>query len=506
MRRRQGVVWMRRVLAVLLVTLAILVVGGAPSGAAAAAGPGRPGAAARVDFNGDGFSDLAVGAPGENSGAGAVNILYGSAGGLAGANQTLTQVVAEAGDGFGSALAKGDFNGDQITDLAVGAPGEGVGGADVAGAVSVFYGSQSGLPATSQVLLQGNPELADQFGAALDTGSFDADVNDDLAVGAPGEGVGNASAAGAVTVFSGSANGLGGNGRVILQGNPEIGDRFGESLAAEFFNGASDSLSDLAVGAPGETVGGAEFAGAVSVFYAGPNGLPASGQAILQGNPERGDSFGSALAAGYFNQGLEADLAVGAPGETVGGRAAAGAVTVLAGTSGGLPSSGQAIVQGPGTGGSPEEGDVFGSALAGAPFDGDVIYDLAIGAPGEDLGGLFDAGVVHVLYGSAAGLVGVGQVLSQDSPGVPGNAESDDHFGGALARGLFFNDFNGQQPADLAIGVPLEDVGSGLDAGAVDVLYGSATGLPGAGAQLFTQGFGTGGQPEQFDTFGAALD
>jgi hypothetical protein len=207
MRRRQGVVWMRRVLAVLLVTLAILVVDGAPSGAAAAAGPGRPGAASRVDFNGDGFSDLAVGAPGENSGAGAVNILYGSAGGLAGANQTLTQVVAEAGDGFGSALAKGDFNGDQITDLAVGAPGEGVGGADVAGAVSVFYGSQSGLPATSQVLLQGNPELADQFGAALDTGSFDADVNDDLAVGAPGEGVGNASAAGAVTVFSGRRTG-----------------------------------------------------------------------------------------------------------------------------------------------------------------------------------------------------------------------------------------------------------------------------------------------------------
>ena len=174
--------------------------------------------------------------------------------------------------------------------------------------------------------------------------------------------------------------------------------------------------------------------------------------------------------------------------------------------SSGLPSSGQAFVQGPGTGGSPEAGDLFGSALAGAPFDNDENYELAVGAPGEDLGGLFDAGVVHVLHGSATGLVGVGQVLSQDSPGVPGNAESDDRFGAALARGRFFNDFNGQQPADLAVGAPLEDVGSLLDAGAVNVLYGSATGLPGSGAQVFTQGFGTGGQPESFDIFGAALD
>ena len=178
----------------LLVALVTLVAGVWPvagaSGGAGAVGQRRPGADQRVDFNGDGISDLAVGAPGENSGAGAVNVLYGSPNGLAGANQTVTQAVAEAGDSFGAALAKGDFNGDQITDLAVGAPGEGVGGAVAAGAVSVFYGSQTGLGSTSQVLLQANPEVGDQFGEALDAGGFDADVNDDLAVGAPGEGVG----------------------------------------------------------------------------------------------------------------------------------------------------------------------------------------------------------------------------------------------------------------------------------------------------------------------------
>jgi FG-GAP repeat protein len=136
---------------------------GAPAGrrrsglrrARSAAAPAR---AALVDFNGDGFDDLAVGA---------VNVLYGSGAGLTGANQTITQANAEVGDRFGTALAKGDFDGDGITDLAVGASGEGVSGAGNAGVVSVFYGTEDGLPGSSQSLFQGNPEELDLFGAAV---------------------------------------------------------------------------------------------------------------------------------------------------------------------------------------------------------------------------------------------------------------------------------------------------------------------------------------------------
>ena len=120
-----------------------------------------------------------------------------------------------------------------------------------------------GLPATSQDLLQGNPEQGDRFGAALVAGFFNADQGD-LAVGAPGEDVGSAGGAGAVSVFSGTPGGLPTSSQVLLQANPEVGDQFGLALAAGFFS--ASIFNDLAVGAPTETVGGRADAGAVSVF------------------------------------------------------------------------------------------------------------------------------------------------------------------------------------------------------------------------------------------------
>ena len=68
-------------------------------------------------------------------------------------------------------------------------------------------------------------------------------------------------------------------------------------------------------------------------------------------------------------------------------------------------------------------------------------------------------------------------------------------------------DFNGDGIADLAIGVPNEDVGTIADAGAVNVLYGTATGLSSATNQIWTQNsLGiVGDVSEDFDLFGFAL-
>jgi hypothetical protein len=493
---------MRRTVVLLALALAALATAAMPTVGAVQS----QGAAALVDFDDDGFEDLAVGAPGENSAAGAVNVLYGSASGLAGANQTLTQANSEAGDSFGSALAKGDFNGDGITDLAVGAAGEGVGGAESAGVVSVHFGTGGGLPqAAGQVLFQGNPEDFDLFGGAVAAGRFNGDAFDDLAVGAPGETVGGDPLAGAVTVFSGSAGGLSPVGQTILQPNPEPGDQFGEELLAGLLNGGMDALSDLVVGAPGETVRGAQFAGAVDLYYAEPSGLPSQASAELyQNNPEEGDGFGSALAAGHFGyEDATPDVAVGAPGETVGGRPLAGAVSILLGVGGGQAPGGPLFVQNTaGGGGNPEEGDLFGNALAAGVFSGAGLDDLAIGAPGEDVGALADTGVVHIHHGQGGGLAGVG-FMSQDTANVPGQAEDGDAFGAALATGGYANQTG---VADqLAVGVPGEDVGTTREAGAVAVVRGMVSSAQPASGQQFTQGRIAGGVAELLDNFGAAL-
>ena len=67
-------------------------------------------------------------------------------------------------------------------------------------------------------------------------------------------------------------------------------------------------------------------------------------------------------------------------------------------------------------------------------------------------------------------------------------------------------DFDNDGLADLAVGVPFEDVGAIDDAGAVNVVYGSASGLTAAGDQQFWQGAaGVAGTAETSDSFGFAL-
>ncbi len=98
------------------------------------------------------------------------------------------------------------------------------------------------------------------------------------------------------------------------------------------------------------------------------------------------------------------------------------------------------------------------------------------------MGSLADAARVTVLPGSASGLRGAGShVLHQDVAKVGDAAEAGDRLGAALAAG----DLNGDGKADLAAGVPNEDVGTVTDAGGVTVLFGSASGVVGNASQAF---------------------
>jgi hypothetical protein len=522
---------MRRVVVVF-----ILVLAGALAGAprtvvqAAPAAPATDAGSLRADFNHDGFADLAVGVPQDRPGglfrAGAVNVLYGSASGLSGSgSQYFTQNTPGVGsspetpDTFGSALAAGDFDHDGFADLAVGAPGEGVGDITFAGAVNVLYGSASGLSGSgSQYFTQNTPGVAssaeerDFFGAELTAGDFDDDGAADLAVGAPNEDLGGIVDAGAVNVLYGSAGGLTGTGSQLLNqdtsgvgSSAEDGDLFGAALTAGDFD--DDGAADLAVGAPGEDVNGRLDAGAVNLLYGSAGGLSGSGsQYFTQNTPgvassaENNDRLGFSLAAGDFNHDGFADLAVGAPFEGLGSIIDAGAVILLYGSADGLSSaSGPLLTQNtPGVGSTAEEFDDFGFALTTGDFDQDGFADLAVGVRDE-----FGAGAVNVLYGSADGLSGSGsQYFTQNTPGVGSSAEIFDAFGAALAGG----DFNNDGASDLAVGAPREDLGGIANAGAVNVLYGSAGGLSGTGSQFFTQETpGVGGNAEGNDLFGFAL-
>jgi hypothetical protein len=470
-----------------------------------------PAGSLQGDFNNDGADDLAVGVPDETVGtllaAGVVNVLYGSAGGVTGTgSQLFTQVggTVESVDRFGDALAAGDFNHDGFADLAVGAPGEDIGSAGDAGAVSVVYGSATGLTRTGgQLFTQvgGTAETDDLFGSALAAGDFNHDGFADLAVGAPGERVGSADGAGAVSVLYGSAGGLTRTGgRLFTQvgGTPEAFDAFGFALAAGDFN--HDGFADLAASAPFEWIGSLLRAGAVSVVYGSAAGLTRTGAQLFTqvgGTVEAFDTFGFALTAGDFNNNGFADLAAGAPGEAIGSLESAGAVSVVYGSAGGLTRTGGRLFTQ--VGGTVEAFDGFGFALTAGDFNNNGFADLAATALGEAVGSIRDAGAVSVVYGSAAGLTRTGGRLFTQ---VGGTVEAEDLFGFALTAG----DFNNNGFADLAASAPFEDVGSIRDAGAVSVVYGSAAGLTRTGGQLFTQNSsGVPGTAEAGDMFGRAL-
>ncbi len=80
-------------------------------------------------------------------------------------------------------------------------------------------------------------------------------------------------------------------------------------------------------------------------------------------------------------------------------------------------------------------------------------------------------------------------MINQNTSGVPGGAESGDYFGFSVALG----DASGDGRADLAIGVPLEDIGTAVDAGYVTVVPGASAGLNLAASKAYQQG--TGGVP-----------
>jgi hypothetical protein len=442
------------------------------------------------DFDGDGHRDLAMTVAGEGAGGG-VSVAYGSATGITAASQTITQNAIwvpgsdDPGDGFGHALAAGDFDQDGFDDLAIGVPFEDGYGRANSGRIVVVYGSDGGLRGRAiafdqnSAYVNGGVETGDGFGFSLASGDFDDDGYSDLAVGVPHESVSGVAAAGMIHAFYGSSAGLSALRETIfgewyaeIADQPTHRDRFGWSLVSADFN--RDSFDDLAIGVPWGDPNGVNDAGAVHVIWGSASGISATTppntslrylhQAVARdgfyvaGMAEQGDLFGYSLAAGDFDRNGYQDLAIGVPYEDVNRQVDAGAVNVLYGDYGGLKVRGNQAwnqdmrrIED-----QCEPYDTFGFSLTAADFDGDGTSDLAVGVPHESIGKLGQAGMVNVIYGHWWNRLNWSKNWAWHQRYLAGadseQLESWDFFGHALVG----DDFDGDGRAELVVGAPGE--------------------------------------------------
>ncbi|GGX81829.1 FG-GAP-like repeat-containing protein [Streptomyces fructofermentans] len=455
-----------------------LIVAGAALPAALAASVLLPPAAAHArtptpsaDFNGDGYGDLAVGAPGAAIGghtlAGAVVVAYGSSAGIKSSKTTTVSQntsrvpgVAEAFDRFGTSTAAGDFNKDGYTDLAVGSPGEDIPRGNDWGSVTVLWGSPKGLGAGGALSQPLGIEQSG-FGTAVTAGDFDGDGHADIAA-STGSGT-------HLWLYLNRSTGQSGEMGFALADFEASAvpatDTGVTALAAGDVDG--DGTDDLA--ASTHPLG--RFGGAL---YLSP-GIPANRRAAGDLPPALSLAIGDVDGDGH------GDIVSGqphGPEEMTDGRNG-GSVSVLRGSAQGVDSR-QAVVITQDTAGVPgvaEEGDRFGWSVELGDVNRDGRADLVAGAVDEGVGLTGYTGSVTVIPGSAKGLTGTGSyAFHQDTAGVPGVAESRDSFGEALALA----DTNRDGRLDLAVGAPGENG-----------WFGALTSLRGNGVRItFTGGVG----------------
>ncbi|WP_431772118.1 FG-GAP repeat protein [Streptomyces cucumeris] len=387
-----------------------------------------------------------------------------------------------------------DFNGDGYADLVTTTPEAPVGGAAGAGQVVVVYGSANGVsPSRSTTLAQGaggvpgTAEAGDAFGARVTGGDLDGDGYDDLVVAATGEkaddgGDGSDSVTGSVTVVWGGAHGLTGGGTAVPTRAVPGGHPFGRDVAVADLDG--DGGENLVV------LGGA---GLWTYDDGFTRARPAAATLVTDGLAEEP----AGLATGDFTGSGSNGVVV--YGEQDADEAGSAWAAVYTGGPDGVAHQRRLT---DGTAAVPETAGV-------GDLDKDGFADLVTGAGTTCCQDSVDdpsasGGQITVYYGTEDGL-GTGrrrELLHQDTPGVPGVSEWVDHFGAAVSVG----DTDADGYADVAVGVPGEEIGGRAATGSVVLLKGSAKGLTGTDAQIVHQDTaGVPGTGERKDHFGSAV-
>ncbi|KKD07562.1 MULTISPECIES: FG-GAP-like repeat-containing protein [unclassified Streptomyces] len=346
-----------------------------------------------------------------------------------------------------------DFNGDGYRDLAYSHYYSGISGDDgwTGGAVNIVYGSASGLDTTrTQVVHQDSPgipgtgEEDDYFGESISSADLNKDGYADLIAGNGTEHVGSAKYRGTVTIVWGSRTGLsGGTSLAPKSGAGGSQSHFGSELATGDFNG--DGSPDLAV------IGGGE-----AWLYRGPFTKSGATGSVSKIDKEGAGWYSHGLAAGKVNGDGRTDLVV--LGTQFVDNKPANRIWYLKGASSGLTSGASKTYA----------SEPWGATIG--DFDKNGYGDIAVGLPDNNDG----KGIVSVWRGTSLGPSG-SMTYNQASSGVSGSPEAGDNFGYAVSAG----DTNGDGYADLAVGVPQEDVDGKEDQGGVTVFRGGSGGLTG---------------------------
>ncbi len=395
-----------------------------------------------------------------------------------------------AADLFGiGAAALGDLDGDGLTELAVGAYFDDDGGPD-RGAVWILFLSADGTVRAQQKIssLQGGFSGAlddgDLFGWSVEgLGDLDGDGTRDLAVGAwLDDDAGPEQDMGAVWILFLQPDGTVRDHQKIspvaggFNGALDFGDRFGTSLAS-LGDLDGDGAGDLAVGSLYDDDGGLN-AGSMWILFLHPDGTVKHEQKISNLEGGFGGTLASQCRFGYSAEPLGdldldglPDLAVGAILDPDGGLDR-GAVWLLRLLPDGTVKDESKISSTEGGFSGPlDDHDSFGRSIANlGDLDGDGLTDLAVGAIGDDdgAGGVGeDRGAVYVLFLDAQGGVKAEQKISDAAGDFHGVLDDIDGFGQAVTA---LGDLDLDGVVDLVATAVLDDDG-GEDLGAAWLLF-----------------------------------
>jgi len=352
------------------------------------------------DLNGDGVSDIAVGADGDDTSGtdqGAVYIHFMNTDGSIESTVKLTGDTTNGAtlsneDYYGHVTSIGDLNGDGVSDIAVGAYGDDTGGADRGAVYIHFMNTDGSIDSTVKIddTTANGPVLdnEDYYGVSIASiGDLNDDGVSDIAVGAYEDDTGGIDR-GAIHIHfmntDGSIdstvkiNGTGGGGPDLFDGA-----YFGVSIAAIGDLDGND-IPDLVVGAPGNSLGKAFILfmndeGSVDSSVQ-IDGLTANGPTL-----SNDDLYGFSVASiGDLNDDGVSDIAVGAVGDSGGGTNRGTIHIHFMNTDGSIDST---VEINSNTTNGPEVANnaYFGASVANlGDLDGNGINDIAVGADEDD--------------------------------------------------------------------------------------------------------------------------